>query len=67
MKYEDWDNMSPQRKFQAARWEANSETNNATTKQDFKNILKYLVALIEEDKCPYCYKSTEKENESEGE
>lgn len=26
MKYEDWDNMSPQRKFQAARWEANAET-----------------------------------------
>lgn len=54
MKYEQWENMSPQKKFQAARWEVNAETNNGTTKQDFKNILKYLVMLIENDKCPSC-------------
>lgn len=54
MKYCQWQEMSPEKKFQAARWEANSETNNATTRQDFKNILKYLVTLIEEDECPSC-------------
>jgi len=60
---EDWKlnfNMGNALKY-IARWEANAETNNATTKQDFKNILKYLVDLIEEDKCPSCYKSTGKE------
>ena len=54
MKYERWDEMSSEKKFQAARWEMNAETNNATTKQDFKNIVKYLVMLIEEDECPSC-------------
>jgi Ni/Co efflux regulator RcnB len=60
MKYEQWEEMSPEKKFQAARWEANAETNNATTKQDFKNILKYLVMLIEEDKCPSCQGNSNK-------
>ena len=54
MKYEQWEQMSPEKKFQAARWESNAETNNATTKQDFKNIVKYLVTLIEKDECPSC-------------
>jgi len=44
-KYERWNEMTPEKKFQAARWEANAETNNATTKQDFKNIVKYLVSM----------------------
>lgn len=54
-KYERWNEMTPEKKFQAARWEANAETNNATTKQDFKNIVKYLVKLIENDECPSCH------------
>lgn len=54
MKYENWDEMSPEKKFQAARWEASAETNNATTKEDFKNIVRYLVMLVEEDECPSC-------------
>lgn len=54
MKYGQWVELSPEKKFQAARWEVNAATNNATTKQDFKNILKYLVMLIEEDECPSC-------------
>ena len=49
--------MSPEKKFQAARWEANAETNNATTKQDLVNIVKYLVTLIEDDECPSCHDS----------
>lgn len=60
MKYADWDNMSPEKKFQAARWESDAETNNATTKQDFKNIVKYLVSLIENDDCQYCRERAEK-------
>lgn len=55
MKYKQWDKMTPEKKFQAARWEVNAETNNATTKQDFKNIIKYLVTLIEDDECPTCH------------
>lgn len=54
MKYVQWQDMSPEKKFKAARWEANAETNNATTKADFKNIISYLVKLIEEDECPSC-------------
>lgn len=57
MKYERWEEMSPEKKFQAARWEASAETNNATTKQDLVNIVKYLVTLIEEDECPSCHDS----------
>lgn len=60
MKYERWDEMTAEKKFQAARWESNAETSNATTKQDFKVIIKYLVDLIENDECPSCHDESNK-------
>jgi hypothetical protein len=67
MKYENWDNMSPEKKFQAARWEAKAETNNATTKADLKNIISYLVKLIEDDECPACQTTMHPETASHSE
>jgi len=54
MKYPTFWEYSGMKKWKAINAELNLEMNNAATKQDFKNMLRYAHYLVESDTCPAC-------------
>jgi len=48
MKYKHWDEYSDAKRWNIAKTESQLETNNATTKEDLTNIIKFLVDIASE-------------------
>lgn len=57
MKYKHWDEYSDAQRWKIAKYEAALETNNATTKEDLNNIIKFLVQIAD----PYTTEDLEDE------
>lgn len=48
MKYKHWDEYSDAKRWNIAKKESQLETNNATTKEDLTNIVKFLIEVASE-------------------
>ena len=62
MKYKHWDEYSDAKRWNIAKKESALETNNATTKEDLTNIVKFLVDIASEWKVEDFECDWEKEN-----
>ena len=62
MKYKHWGQYSDAKRWNIAKKESTLETNNATTKEDLTNIVKFLVDIASEWKVEDFECDWEKEN-----